>query len=292
MRALPGWLGEFVLLAAIWGVSFLFMRLGALDFGPVVTAFLRVAIAAAIMLPIVAMRGLWPELRGKAPRILLVGVLNSAIPFACFSFAVLHITTGLASVLNAATPLFGALIAWLWLRDKPNASRAIGLAVGFIGVAMLSWGKAEFKAGGSGWAVVACLVATLCYGIAASYAKRFLQGINPMVTATGSQLGAALGLSVPAVIWWPATLPGAQAWAAMLALAVVCTAFAYLLYFRLIANAGPAKALAVTFLIPVFGVFYGAVFLAERITPWMLVCGVVIVVGTALATGLVRLVRK
>jgi drug/metabolite transporter (DMT)-like permease len=292
LKALPSWLGEFVLLAAIWGSSFLFMRLGALEFGPVTTSFLRVAIAAALMLPIVALQGALRELRQHAGKVLFVGLLNSAIPFACFSYAVMHITTGLASVLNAATPLFGAAIAWLWLKDRPNASRTIGLAVGFIGVAMLASGKASFKPGGTGWAVVACLFATLLYGIAASYAKRYLQGITPMVTATGSQIGAALGLAIPAAMFWPQQTPSLQAWGALLCLSVFCTAIAYWLYFRLMANAGPSKALAVTFLIPVFGVLYGALLLGETITGWMVFCGVVIVVGTALSTGIVKLSRR
>jgi drug/metabolite transporter (DMT)-like permease len=222
----------------------------------------------------------------------LVGVVNSAIPFSLFAYAVLHITTGLASVLNAATPLFGALIGWLWLKDKPTTSRGIGLVVGFVGVLMLASGKASFKPGGTGWAVVACLAATLCYGIAASYTKRFLQGVPAMVTAAGSQTGAALALVLPAALWWPPVLPGAKAWAALVALAVVCTAIAYLMYFRLMVNVGPSRALAVTFLVPVFGVLYGVVLLGEQVTWLMVASAVVIVVGTALSTGLVRLSRR
>lgn len=270
----------------------MFMRLGANDFGPFTTAFLRVAIAASVMLPWMLALGLGAEFKRVAPRVLLIGVVNSAIPFACFSYAVLSISTGLAGILNAAAPLFGAAIAWAWLKDRPTGSRTVGMAVGFAGVAMLATGQASFKPGGSGWAVVACLVATLCYGVAASYTKRYLQGISPLVTATGTQLGASASLVLPGVYFWPEQMPGTQSWLAMAVLALVCTALAYWLYFRIMAAAGPAKALSVTFLIPVFALAYGALFLGESITPWMLLCGAVIVAGTAMATGLVRFRMK
>ena len=289
------WLPDFVLLAALWGISFVLMRLGAAEFGALPTAFARVAIASAVLLPILLLRGQWPDLRCNYKPILFVGLLNSGIPFACFSYALLSITSGLSSILNATTPLFGALIAWAWLKDRPNGSRMAGLAIGFVGVALLASGKASFphNADGtnSGLAVLACLLATLCYGVAANFTKRFLAGVPPMATATGSQLGATLGLCIPALWLWPAHNPPAQAWWAVAAAGVFCTALAYILYFRIIANAGPAKALAVTFLIPVFAVVFGALFLGEAITGWMLLCGAIIVCGTALATGLLRLGR-
>ncbi|APW38243.1 EamA family transporter [Rhodoferax koreense] len=287
------WLLDFFLLAAIWGSSFLFMRTAAVEFGALPTAAVRVAIASAVLLPLLWLRGQAPDLARHWKPVLFVGLLNSGIPFACFSYAVLSITTGLSSILNATVPLFGAVIAWLWLRDRPNASRSLGLAIGFLGVALLAWNKASFKpdasGASSGLAVLACLLACLCYGIAASYTKRYLTGVPPLVTATGSQVGATLGLALPALWLWPARMPGLHAWLAVLAVGVVCTAVAYVLYFRLIANVGPAKTLTVTFAVPVFAVFYGAVFLGESLTPWMIGCGLVIVCGTALSTGLLKL---
>jgi drug/metabolite transporter (DMT)-like permease len=221
--------------------------------------------------------------------VFLVGLTNSGIPFACFSYALLSITTGLSSILNATVPLFGAVIAWLWLRDRPNASRTLGLAIGFLGVALLAWDKASFKpdasGASSGWAVMACLLACLCYGISASFTKRYLTGIPPLVTATGSQIGATLGLALPALWLWPAKTPGLSAWLAVLAVGVVCTGVAYVLFFRLIANVGPAKALTVTFAVPVFAILYGGLFLGEALTPWMVGCGLVIVCGTAYPRG-------
>jgi len=282
---------DFLLLASLWGGSFLLMRVGAHEFGPLPTAGLRVSIAALFLLPVLIWRGHWQAFSSRCVPIMLIGLMNSAIPFALFSWALLSITTGLASIINATVPMFGALVAWVWLKDRLNAWRTLGLALGFLGVALLAWrtpGGASFKPGGSGWAVVACLGACLFYGIAASCTKKFLGGVHPMATATGSQAGAALGLLAPTIWFWPATTPGFQAWVAITALALLCTGVAYILYFRLIEAAGPARALSVTFLVPVFALLYGALALGESITLWMLVCGAVIVLGTALATGLLK----
>lgn len=286
--AAPAWLGEFVLLAAIWGASFLFMRLGAAEFGPLATAGVRVGVASAFLLPLVILRGQWPELRRHWKVIFTAGLINSAIPFALYSYAVLSITTGLASILNATVPLFGALVAWVWLRDRLTGMRWLGLLIGFAGVALLASEKASFKPGGTGLALLACLGASVCYALAASFAKRFLTGVHPLATAAGSQLGATLGLLIPTLWFWPSQTPGLRAWAAVVTMGILCTGVAYILYFRTIERAGPSRALAVTFLAPVFALFYGAVFLGEPITPWMLGCGVVIILGTALSTGLLK----
>jgi len=286
------WLADFIWLGAIWGSSFLFMRLAVADFGPLPTAAVRVAIASVFLLPLVWWHGLMGALRQHARRVLWVGMLNSGLPFACYAFALQHITTGLSSILNATVPLFGALVAWVWLKDRPAGLRVAGLAIGFAGVLMLASGQASFKPGASGmasgWAVLACLVATLCYGVAASYTKRHLQGIPPLVTAAGSQLGATLGLVLPALWLAPTHMPGLGAWMALLAVGVLCTGVAYVLYFRLIETAGPAKALAVTFLVPVFAIGYGVLLLGETVTAAMVGWGLVVVLGTGLSTGLIR----
>lgn len=288
-----GWVTDFVLLAAIWGASFLFMRLGTVEFGALPTAAVRVAVATAFLLPLLWLQGLAPQLRRHLKPVLVIGVLNSGIPFALFSFALLSITTGMSAILNATVPLFGALIAWGWLHDRPTGSRVLGLAIGFAGVALLAWDSATFKANGSGvapgWAVLACLLATLCYGLSANAAKRYLGGLPALVTATGSQIGATLALALPALWFWPARTPSLQAWVSLVVLGVLCTGIAYVLYFRLIERAGPARALAVTFVVPVFAVFYGVLFLGETVTGWMLLCGLIIVCGTALSTGLLKL---
>ena len=286
------WLGDFLLLAAIWGSSFLFMRIAAAELGALPTAALRVAIASLFLWPLLQLRGQTTLLRQHWKPVLFVGVLNSGIPFALYSFAVMHISTGLSSILNATVPLFGALVAWGWLGDKPGRTRALGLAIGFGGIVLLAGGQVGFKPNASGispmWAVAACLGATTCYALAASFTKKHIPPLPSLVTATGSQIGATLAVALPALWWHPDHLPGLPTWAALLALGVLCSGVAYILYFRLIEHAGPARALTVTYLVPVFAVAYGVLALGESLTLWMLMCGAIILLGTALASGLVK----
>ena len=289
------WVPEFVLLALLWGSSFLFMREGAHAFGPFPTAWVRVTLAAVILSPVLMWRGEVAILKQHWRPALSSGLLNAGIPFACYAYALMHINTGLTSILNATTPLFGALIAWRWLGDTLNTSRALGLAMGFAGVVLLASdvpGGISFKAGGSGLAVLACLAATFCYGIAGSFTKRYLHNVPSLVTTTGSLWGASLGLTLPALLTWPSELPSIRAWGALGIAGLLCTALAYVLYFRLMTRTGPARAMTVTYLIPVFANVFGVIFLDEVVTHWMMGCAVIIVAGTALASGLITRTQK
>lgn len=282
-------IGELVLLAALWGASFLFMRLGAHEFGPIALAFVRVGLATVLLIPLLASRGGLADLRTHWKAMLLVGALNSAIPFALFSFAALYVTAGLSSIVNATTPLWTAVVAFVWLRQGLTKLRVLGLLIGFAGVAFLAWDKASFKPDGdhSGlWAVLACATATLCYGIAANATKRYLAGVAPLAVATGSQAAAALLLVLPAAWLWPTAMPSGTAWSSALALALLCTALAYIMYFRLMSRVGPTNAVSVTFLIPLFAILWGAVFLQEAVTMQMVMGGAIVLVGIALALGL------
>jgi drug/metabolite transporter (DMT)-like permease len=194
---------------------------------------------------------------------------------------------GFSSILNATAPIFGAIVGYFWLKDRLTAWRAAGLLIGIAGVVVLSWDKASFRGGdAAGWAVLACLVATFCYGIAGNFAKRHLGGIDPLVVAAGSQVGATLALLVPGIALWPADVPTIRAWAAALVLGAASTGLAYALFFRLIANVSSAAALSVTFLIPVFGVLWGWLFLAETVDGSMVTGAAVVLLGTALSTGI------
>ncbi len=281
---------ELVSLSMLWGGSFLFMRMGAAEFGPVALSALRLIGASLLLMPLLLWRGQWPALRQHWRPIFLVGVTNSALPFVCFAYAALSINAGLMAIFNAATPLFAAVIAWWWLKDQLTPMRVAGLVIGFVGVAGLAWrnsgeGIASFKPGGSGWAVVACVVASMLYGFSANYTKRQLTGVPPLAVAAGSQLGASLFLILPALWLWPAQAPSSNAWLMAAMLAFACTGLAYLMFFRLIANVGPSNAVTVTFLVPLFAVLWGRMFLGEVLTPAMGIGCLVILLGTGLTTG-------
>ena len=279
---------ELVSLAMLWGGSFLFMRMGAAEFGPVVLSALRLIGASMLLLPLLLCRGQWAALRSHWRPIFVVGVTNSALPFVCFAYAALSVSAGLMAIFNAATPLFAAVIAWWWLKDKLTPLRVAGLMIGFLGVAGLAWDKASFQPGGSGWAVLACLAASLLYGFSANFTKRKLTGVPPLAVAAGSQLGASLFLLLPAVWLWPTQAPSGRAWLMAALLAFACTGLAYLMFFRLIAKVGPSNTITVTFLVPLFAVLWGRVFLGEVLTLAMGLGCLVILLGTGLTTGVLR----
>ncbi|MEY4908450.1 MAG: hypothetical protein RL260_2168 [Pseudomonadota bacterium] len=279
---------DLTLLAALWGGSFLFMRYAAPAFGALPLMWLRVAIATVCLLPLLVWRGQVGALRERIGVVTVMGLFNSAIPFVLIAWATLSITAGLASILNATVPIMTALIGAVWLRDRLGAGRAAGLVIGMAGVVLLAADKADFKPGGSGWALLAMVAATACYGFAANVTKRYLTGVPPMVNAAGSQTVSAVALT-PFALWtWPAQTPGALAWGAAVALGIGCTAVAYVLFFRLIERIGASRAVTVTFLVPVFGTLWGALFLGESVTLPMLLGGAVVLVGTGLSTGVIR----
>ena len=273
---------DLVVLGALWGASFLFMRVAAPAFGPVPLIFVRVTIAALLLLPpMLRQHGLAPARAAAAP-LALVGAINTAIPFTLLAFAALTLPAGLSSVLNASVPLFGGLIGFLWLGQRPTRQRALGLAVGFAGVVVLAWPRLTSA---NDWrAVVAALVATMLYALSAHLTARTLTGVRPLVVAGGSMAAASVLLLPLAVVTWPAAPPAASAWIYAALLGVGCTALAYLLYFRLLARTGPATAMAVTYLIPVFGVTWGAMLLGERLPASAIFGAIFVLAGVALAT--------
>jgi drug/metabolite transporter (DMT)-like permease len=253
----------------------------------------RAAIAAALLMALLA--GDLGALRRHWKPVLLVGVTNSALPFVLFASAALGINASLSAIFNAATPLYAAVIGRVWLGEAIGRTRAAGLALGFCGVVWLVAEGASFKPGAgavaTGWAVLACVAATMLYAFSAHFSKRYLAAVPPLAVAAGSQLAAALVLAPAALVLHPHALPSARAWGALLCLGVGCTALAYVLFFRLIARVAAAKTMAVPFLVPAFGVLWGVLFLAERVTNAMAVGSALIVLGTALATGVINPAR-
>lgn len=284
---------ELGLLGALWGGSFLFMRIAVPEFGPLALVWVRVALAALVLWPLLALRDQTAVLREHWKAIAAVGIVNSALPFLAFNVAALTLPAGTMAILNATAPMWALLVAWLWLGEPPALARVAGVALGVAGVATLVGGSTGSSgaaaAGGTATAIgiVICLAATLFYGLGVNLTRRYLDGVAPLAVATGSQAAAAVVLTVPALWAWPGATPSAGAWAAALALAVGCTALAYLLYFRLIAHAGPTSAVSVTLLIPAFAMAWGALFLGEVPSLAMWAGCALILLGTALSTGLV-----
>lgn len=276
---------DLLLLGAIWGASFPLMRAAVPEFGTLALIELRVAIGALFLLPIFFLRSNLARARGHLFHIGVVGIINSALPFCLLAFSTVHLSAGFAAILNPTAALWAALIAWLWLGDRLSVARVTGLLIGFSGVLLLVWGRMDLRFEGPSLAILSGLAGTLMYGVGASYTKRHLTGVDALALATGSQVAAALALLPLAIVAWPSAPPTLTAWGAVAILGIACTGVAYILYFRLIANAGPARAIAVSYLVPVFGIAWGVLFLAEAPTLRMLIACAVILAGTALATG-------
>jgi drug/metabolite transporter (DMT)-like permease len=283
---------RFLSLAAIWGSSYMFMRIAAPGFGPLPLVMLRLAGATLFFLPWLLRPPVRALLRGNFGGLLLLGAMNSAIPFTLLAFSTLRLQAGYTAILGATVPLFAVAIDGLWWRQPLSAQRMIGLALGFGGVLILAWNHLDFGRGGSGWAVMATLGASACYGCAAHFGKRHFAGQPVMLPAAGSMLASSL-LVAPLGVWlWPARAPPAIDWLAVAALAIVCTACAYLLYYQLIARISATTLTGVAFVIPVFGVLWGALFLREQVTAHIVTGMLVTLAGTAFTTELLNRSRS
>lgn len=272
-----------VLLAALWGGSFVFMRVAVPAVGPVPLSYARVAIAAFVLLIIAFAQRRVPPFRTRWREFAVVGIVNSAIPFVLFCYAEQYVNASTGAVLNATSPFFAAIAGAVWLAEPLTLRKAGGMALGLAGVVVLVGRHPETMSRDVALAVAACLGAAICYAIAGVYTKRNLAGTPSFTVACASLSAAALALT-PALPFAPVPGPLTTVVVAnVLALAIASTAIAYLIYFKLIADAGPQRALTVTFLIPLFGVLWGALFLGEPVTASLLGGGVLIVAGVAVA---------
>ena len=269
-----------LLASSIWGASFMFQRIAVPHFGPLPLAFVRVAIAAVLLvaLPEVQRSSIvasWREL-------LLLGVVNTAIPFALFAYGTLSVSAGLAAVLNGTAPLFTAVIALAIFGERMAARQIVGLLGGFAGVVVLVW--RDIGAPQHAWGVIACLAAAACYGVGTHMIRRRFAAVSSSTVAAGSQVFAALTLAAPAALTWPTAIPPRSAWASAITVGAVCTALAYFAFFRLVRSVGATKAIVVAYLIPMFGIIWGALFLDETVTGSMITGCVMIVAGVAIAS--------
>jgi drug/metabolite transporter (DMT)-like permease len=279
---------DLVALGLLWGASFLFMRIAGPEFGAFALVEVRVAIAAAVLLPMLLLRGQGGALAGNWRPLSILGVFNTALPFFLLTWATLYLTAGTSGILNATAPIFTAIVAWAWLGEKLTISRSAGLLVGSVGVWLLVRDKIGDSMGDTTLAVIAALGGAFLYGVGGNFTRRYASHVKPLAIATGSQIAAALSLLPVAVLTWPESPVSLTAWTAAIVMGVFSTALAYILYFRLISNTGPTNAITVTYLIPLFAMLLGAVVIDEPITASMIVGCAVILLGTALATGLLR----
>jgi drug/metabolite transporter (DMT)-like permease len=277
----PADVARLLALAAVWGASFVFIRVLAQPLGPIWTAATRVLIAGVALLAWQALRGERADLATRWRAYLFVGVVNSSMPFVLYALAARVLPASYMVILNATTPLFTALLASAWLGERLTRAHVAAFVAGIAGVALVSGAGGLDVDASVLLAVAACLLATLCYAWSAVWLRRRGAGVSPYAVATWSQLFAGLvllplGAAVPAPGPWSSTVV-----ANMLALALLCSALAYRLYYRLIQDIGPTRTMTVTFLMPAFGIAWGALFLDEAITLAMIAGAALIVGGTA-----------
>ena len=274
------------MLGALWGGSFLFIRVAVPALGPFLLVELRVGLAAAALFLYAMAAGSMPKIRSRWRSFLVLGFLNAAVPFSLISAAEIHLTASLAAILNSTTVMFTAIVAAVWMGDALTARKAIGIVLGIVGVSVLvGWDPLPLN-GAVLLAVAAMLLASLSYALGATYAKRSFSGIPPLGMAIG-QLGGALVLLLPlAVVSVPERAPSTVVTLSMLGLAFLSTAVAYLIYFRLIENVGPTSTLTVTLLVPVFGLLFGVLLLDEPFGFGTLAGLGVILTSVVLITGI------
>jgi len=278
-------------LAAIWGSSFMFIKVAVRELTPADVVFFRVALGALALLPALAFVGfarVRADLRRHARALVVLGVGNAAVPFWFLSWSEKRLDSGLAAVLQASTPLFAALLALVFSRDdRVTGARLLGVCLGFVGVAMLVGVQPQ----GDVLAAVAVLATAVCYAGSALYAGRRLDGVSPVVTSFGS-LAAATLVSLPlGVAQLPDQVPGWKVIGSVVALGVGGLSVAYLLYFEIIARAGASYAVLVTYLVPALALGYGAIFLHESITATAVAGLLLILGGVALGSGTLRIPR-
>lgn len=279
---------EFLIVAALWGGSYLFMRVAGPAFGALPMVGLRLSLGGAFLLALCGLKGKFGEIRRHWKKTVLLGASNSAIPFSLLAYTTIHTNAGFGAILNSTAPFFTALVGWVWLRERLRFSQGLGLFLGALGVCFLVGGKLSFQSSNLPAAIGAALAGTLLYGISIVYTKKYLAEVSPLVITTISQVTGALVLLPFVIGQWPSVGPGPAAWISVGLLGVFSTAVAFVLFYRLIARLGTTRTVVVTFLIPVFGMTWGGLFLGEGVTTSMVLSAVLILFGTALSQGMWR----
>lgn len=279
---------QLIVLAALWGASFLFMRISSAEFGVIALIFVRAAFASIVLLPFVIYSKNHKALLENWKIFFFVGLVSTALPYSFFAYTSLYIPAGSASILNATTPFFTAIVAFIWVREQPTKMGVAGLFVGFSGVYVLSVKGGDISLSDSLLPIASALMATLLYAYSSTFIKLKLSHLPALTVAAGSQLYAGIILLPLALVYWPKTSPSVDAWMSIIAMAVFSTALALILFFRLLQTVGVTKTISVTYLIPLFGVLWGYLFLDEKISTEMLSGGALILLGVSFTTGLFR----
>ena len=279
---------ELILLAALWSASFLFMRVSAPEFGPVPLVEVRTIAAALFLLPFVYAKKQLSVLITHWRPILVLAILTTALPYSLMSYSILYAPAGYVSILNATVPMLSAVVAFFWLKERPGPLGVMGLAIGFLGIFLLASDKASVDQSAGLLPVIATLTAALSYALSANYIRKNLSGISPVAISAGTQVLAAIVLLPFAIYAWPTHQLSGPIWLNAIALGVFSTAIALVLFYRLASEVGPTRAVLVAYLIPVFSLFWGYIFLGEIVTREMYLGGLLTLVGVAFTTGFVR----
>lgn len=273
-----------ITLAAIWGSSFIFMRVLAPALGPVVTTDMRLLIAGIVLTLFLRLKNQRLDLAKNLKRYIIIGLLNSGIPFLLFSFAALYLPSSISVIINSLTPLFGVFFSIFLLNEKITAKKISGIALGIVGVIIIRGSGNIELTPMTTIAMGACVLATMLYGLASTYVKLHAKDIAPSAVAAGSQLVAGV-LLLPLICFFPIRVELSLTIAlTTIAFAVLCSAIAYVIFYRLLNNLGTTKALSVTFLIPVFGFVWGYIFLREEITMIMVIGSLFVLSGIYFVT--------
>ena len=260
------------------------IRIAVPDLGQVPLAATRALVAALTLLPLMLLQGLWPEFRRHWRHLLIIGLISTALPFSFMSLSTQHTSAAFGSILNALTPIFSALIAWLWLREGLTVAALIGIVLSFAGVVVMMLDRETLSTAIPFWPIMAGLAAALFYGVTGNYTRRYAQHFPVLLVAAGSQLFSALFLLPVAWALWPTTPVSTVSWLAVVILGVLCTGVAYILFFNLLGKVGVARTVIVTYLVPVFAMAWGYAVLGEQVTLKMLAGATCILAGIGLTT--------
>lgn len=271
-------------LAAIWGSSFMFIRVAVPMFGTIPLSGMRSLIGAIALSPFLFGKGRLQLIKRYWAHLLFIGLISTALPFTFLTISTSYTSAGFASILNALTPICSALIGWAWIKEKPSIHAMLGIVLGFIGVGIMVFDKDTISSSFPVLPVLAGFAATFFYGLTGFYSRRYLSGVPSTLISSGCQISSALFLMPLAFWFWPDAAIPAQGWLLAAVLGILCTGIAFILYFHLLETVGVTRTVIVTYLIPVFAILWGTIFLDETVTINMLAGAALILTGIGLTT--------